>query len=345
MEQTTAQLSPAKIMQTGCGFWASKVLLAAVEFELFTLLGDGPKPVQTIQKSLRLHDRSTYDFLDALVALGFLERQGLEDTAIYTNTADVDHYLVKGRPEYIGEMLQMANHRLYPFWGTLEEGLLSGKPQNETKTGGVPLFEAIYADPAKLQEFLSAMAGFQIPNFTALAEKFPFSNYATLCDMGGANGALSCIVATRHSHLQCISFDLPEVAPVAEENIRQQGLKDRIEIRSGNFFDDDFPQADLITMGNILHDWSEDEKLLLMKKAFDSLPNGGAFIAIENVIDNERRSNVFGLLMSLNMLIETTDGFDYTFTDFSHWANIAGFSRTELLPLTGPSSAAIAFKA
>ena len=110
------------------------------------------------------------------------------------------------------------------------------------------------------------------------------------------------------------------------------------------FFADAFPQADIITMGNILHDWDEEKKLILMKKAYEALPEGGAFVAIEGIIDDERKQNAFGMMMSLNMLIETGTGFDYTFADFNKWAKIAGFKTTSLLALAGPSSAAIAYK-
>jgi O-methyltransferase domain len=114
---------------------------------------------------------------------------------------------------------------------------------------------------------------------------------------------------------------------------------------SGDFLVDDLPAADVITMGNILHDWDLDKKKLLIRKAYDALPDGGALIAIENVIDDARRENAFGLLMSLNMLIEFGQGgFDYTGADFREWCSEAGFQSFDLIPLTGPTSAAIAYK-
>jgi hypothetical protein len=118
----------------------------------------------------------------------------------------------------------------------------------------------------------------------------------------------------------------------------------RVKTANGDFFKDALPKADMIVMGNILHDWDEQNKMFLMKKAYEALPAGGAFVAIENIIDNERNKNAFGLLMSLNMLIETGQGFDYTLNDFERWAKDAGFKKTVLLPLAGSSSAAIAYK-
>lgn len=144
--------------------------------------------------------------------------------------------------------------------------------------------------------------------------------------------------------MNCNSFDLPPVGPIAKENVDAFGLGDRIVVSSGDFFNDDIPEADVITMGNILHDWSSEDKLMLINKAHKALPDGGALIVIENIIDDERNKNVFGLLMSLNMAIETDDGFDFTATDFDKWAKDAGFRETRVMPLTGPSSAVIAIK-
>src|SRR5258706_15819376 len=155
---------------------------------------------------------------------------------------------------------------------------------------------------------------------------------------------LSIQVATQHPHISCTSFDLAPVDPIAKEIIESFKLSDKIKTATGDFFTDEFPRADIITMGMILHDWNEEKKCRLIKKAYDALPDGGAFVAIENIIDNQRSQNVFGLTMSLNMLIETGEGFDFTLDDFSKWTKQVGFKTMELLPLAGPASVAIAYK-
>ena len=237
----------------------------------------------------------------------------------------------------------MMNNRLYTFWGSLGEGLLTGLPQNEIKKSE-DFFGLIYSDPEKLKGFINAMSGIQMGNFMAFAQKFDFTQYKTLIDVGGSAGLLSLMVARHNAHMRCTSFDLPPVEPVANATIQQFGLSDQVNTASGNFFTMPIPNADIVVMGNILHDWDEENKISLMKKAYDALPANGAFVAIENIIDSERKQNVFGMMMSLNMLIETGTGFDYTFADFNRWANIAGFKSTSIIPLTGPSSAAIAYK-
>lgn len=338
------QVTPDKIMQIGMSFWASKTLLTAVNMSLFTHLANNKMSGNEIKEKLGLNERSLYDFLDTLVALGFLERTGLKENAIYANAIDTNVFLDKNKPSYIGGLLEMSNNRLYPFWGDLEECLKTGKPQNESKNGNAPLFEAIYADPAILKEFLHAMGGAQMGNFMMLANTFDFSNYNTLCDVGGSGGNLSIHIAKNNPHMTCTSFDLPPVTPLANENINAFGLGDRVSAVSGDFFVDDFPKSDVITMGNILHDWGTKDKLMLITKAYNALPKGGSLIVVENIIDNERNKNVFGLMMSLNMAIETDDGFDFTASDFNSWAKEVGFESTRVMPLTGPSSAVIAIK-
>ncbi|MEH6513201.1 MAG: methyltransferase [Maribacter arcticus] len=341
---TKTQVDPSKIMQVGTGFMATKTLLTAVNMELFTILAKRELTGAEIQSRLGLQPRSLYDFLDALVALGFLRRTGLKEKASYRNAEDTDLFLDKNKQSYIGGMLEMCNNRLYPFWNDLEEGLKTGLPQNETKNGGKPVFEEVYADPKKLRELVGAMGGIQMANFMAFAKQFDFSNYKTLCDVGGSGGFLAAHVTLNNPHMQCSSFDLPPVEPIAKENIKNMGLETKVKVLSGDFFIDDFPKADIITMGNILHDWGTEDKKMLIKKAYDALPKGGALVIIENIIDDNRSENAFGLLMSLNMLIETSEGYDFSAADFSILAKEVGFQKVSIITLTGPTSAVIAYK-
>jgi hypothetical protein len=342
-------LTPARIMQIGMGFWPSKALLTAVKLRLFTLLGNGPLTGAEIEQRLGLHcgDRHVYDWLDSLVSLGLLQREGVLEGARYSNAADTGMFPDKTKKSYMGGILEMANNRLYKHWGNLEDGLRSGEPQNEGKDkpgGNMQFFTEVYADPQQLREFIDAMAGFQTGNFAALVEKFDFGKYQTMLDIGGADGSLSVQVCQRYKNIRCTTSDLPPVEPLAKEKITAHGLSDRIQTASGDLLADPFPKAQLITMGNILHGFNEATKQTIVQKVYDHLLDGGAFLTIENVIDNERRQNTFGLLMSLNMLIENGDAFDYTPQDFERWAKTAGFKRTEIIPLGGPTSAAVAYK-
>jgi len=344
-----ASLNPSKIMQIGMGFWPAKVLLTAIKFGLFTLLGERPLSGKEIKEKLGLScsDRHVFDWLDTLLSLGFLQRKGLWQDAVYSNAEDTGFFLDKNKPTYMGGILEMADARLYSHWGSLDEGLLTGLRQNEGKEnpdGNMEFFTELYKDENKLNEFINAMRGIQTGNFIALAEKFDFSRYSSFLDIGGADGWLRIQICLLHPAIHWVTFDLPPVQPLAEKLIAHFNLTDRIRAVSGDFRIDQFPSADVIAMGNILHGMNEETKGQLLKKIYDILPDNGVFIAIENIIDDHRSQNTFGLLMSLNMLIENGDAFDYTMTDFSKWAKAAGFSRIESKALAGPASAAIAYK-
>lgn len=339
-----ADPSPDQILQIGMGFFASKTLLSAVELGLFTILADGPQTGAALEEALGLHPRATADFLDSLVALGLLGRQGDGPNARYQNTPATALYLDRGSPRYIGGILEMANARLYPFWADLTEALQTGQPQNEVKRNGKAMFDELYADPARLEQFMDAMTGVSRGNFESFAETFDFTPFRSHVDIGGATGLLASVVQARHPHLASRTLDLPVVRPIAERHIKAAGQEGRVEAGELDFFADEFPKADLITMGMILHDWNLANKKMLIAKAYRALPEGGAFVAIENIIDDARRENAFGLMMSLNMLIEFGEAFDFTGADFTAWCLEAGFSRCEILPLGGPASAAIAWK-
>jgi SAM-dependent methyltransferase len=344
MAMPQVALDPAHIMQVGMGFWPSKTVLSAVELQLFTHLGEESMTGEEIGEKLGLHPRAIYDFLDALVALRFLEREGEGREGRYSNTAETAAFLDKRSSDYIGGILENCNGRVYGFWGDLTEALLTGKPQSEIKHTGRSMFEELYGDPARLERFMEAMGGISLANARALAERFDFSDYSTVCDVGGANGQLSRVLATHHPHLRCTSYDLPPVAPIAEKAIAAAGLADRVSIASGDFFTDPFPSADVVTMSLVLHDWNLDQKMHLIRSAYEVLPEGGVFIVIENLIDDARRENAFGLMMSLNMLIQLGDAFDFTGSDFAGWCRSVGFQDVEVLALTGPASAGIAYK-
>jgi hypothetical protein len=332
--------TPDAIMQLGMGFWGAKALLSAVELGVFSeLAAAGPLDADALRELLGLHDRSAHDFFDALVALGMLVRED----GRYDNTPASELFLDRAKPSYIGGILEMANTRLFGFWNSLTEGLRSGEPQNEAKTGG-NFFDVLYADPAKLREFVKAMTGISMGVAHALTDSFPWERYRTVIDVGCAEGCVPVTIARAHDHVTGGGFDLPPVGPLFDEYIASAGLSDRLRFYQGDFFADPLPTADVLVMGHILHDWDADEKSVLIEKAYAALPDGGALIVYEALIDDDRCTNAFGLLMSLNMLIETPGGFDYTAADCQGWIRDVGFRETYTQPLLGPDSMVVAIK-
>jgi hypothetical protein len=333
-------LSPAHLIQLGVGFWGPKTLLSAVELGVFTELARGPLDLEALRERLRLHPRSARDFFDALVALGLLERRD----GLYANTPETDYFLDRAKPTYIGGYLEMINARLYGFWGTLTEALRSGEPQNEIKTGG-ELFSVLYQDSIRLQQFLQAMTGYSMGTAQAIARKFPWKHYRTFIDVGCAQGCVPVQVALAHPHVSGGGFDLPAVGPIFDEYVASFQLGSRLQFYPGDFFQDPLPQAEVLALGRVLHDWNLVEKKGLLAKAYTALPPGGALIIYESLIDDARRHHAPGLLMSLNMLIETTGGFDFTGADCCGWMREVGFHETYVEHLDGPDSMAVGIKA
>ena len=337
----TDQVTPGGIMQLALGFMASKTLLSAVELGVFTSLADGPLEREALRARTGLHERSARDFFDALVALGLLKR---DDSDRYANTAAADLYLDRQKPSYVGGLLEMMNARLYRHWESLTEGLKTGLHQNEAKGRDESAFTALYADPARLQTFLTGMTGVSLPVANAIARTFPWRDYGTMIDIGTAQGCLPVQVALAHPHIRGGGFDLAPVRPTFEAYVRSHGLADRLRFHPGDFFNDPFPSADVLVLGHVLHDWDLPTKKMLLKKAHDALPAGGALVVYDMMIDDARRTNVSGLLMSLNMLIETPGGFDYTGADCIGWMRDAGFATARVVPLVGPHSMVIGSK-
>lgn len=343
-DSAPASTAGAQIMEIASGFMASKVLLSAVELGLFTTLGSQRMTGEALCAALGRHPRANPDFFDTLVALGLLEREGNGPSGQYANRPGLGELLDRSSPDYMGGFLDLFNDRLYASWGKLSDALRNGRLQAEYAADGTELFDGMYADPDRMRQFLEAMSGGSRANFAVLAERYDFSRHRRLCDVGGALALLGMTVARRHPGIQCLSADIAVVTPLAEREIANAGLSGRVEAVALDMFSDPLPRCDVMTMSHILHDWNLEKKTLLIRKAFEALEPGGAFITIEHLIDDERRLAVPGLLMSLNMLVETGDGFDYTAADFFSWCEEAGFRRGEVLALTPACSAAVVYK-
>jgi hypothetical protein len=336
--QATQPVTPDAILQLGFAWWGSKTLLSAVELGLFSkLAASGSLDTDELRAMLGLHPRGARDFLDGLVALNLLER----DNGCYRNTPATDVFLDAAKPSYLGDFLLMAGNR--PTWDGLTNALRSGRPQHESDAED-DFFDAVYPDPDKLAEFLRAMTANSAGSARALADAFAWERYRSVIDIGCAEGAAPVALARAHEHLRCGGFDLPLVRPFFEQFAARTGVAERVRFHAGDFFADELPPADVYVMGHILHDWNLEQKRLLIAKAHAALPSGGALIVYETLIDDDRRENTFGLLMSLNMLVETRGGFDFTGADCQRWMTDAGFSETSVQHLIGPVSMVVATK-
>lgn len=334
------EISPDRIVKIGYAYREAKALLSAVELGLFTALSGGPAPLEAVAGKIGIHRRGARDYLDSLVALGLLDR---DDQGCYRNSAEASLYLDRGKPSYLGGELEFINAHLYRHWNELTKALRTGQPINPAATA-VNSYRNRYKDPEEVERFARAMTAATRTLSTALAAKFPWRDYRTMIDIGSSQGCLPVEIARRHDHIRCGGFDLPPMAPVFEKYVSEHGLAGRVEFHPGDFFEDAFPAAEVIVVGRVLHNWDLPTKKMLLRKAFDALPAGGALIVYERLIDDARRSNAKAMLSSLNMLIMTTGGFDFTAADCTGWMSDAGFRNPAVQPLTSDQTMITGFK-
>jgi O-methyltransferase domain/Dimerisation domain len=329
---------PDHILDVCYAFWKAKALLSAVELDVFTHLANGPLNIEALTTRIGLHTRGARDFLDALVALKLLLRDA---DGSYSNQPDTDFYLDRGKQTYIGGLLQHLNARHYQNWSLLTRALQTGEPQSGAlATGSYP---ALYADNTAQKMFLNGMTAGSLLAAQALAVKIPWKDFRTVIDIGTAQGCVPVEIARTHVHLTGGGFDLPQVEPAFRSYVNEHGLSERLRFYPGDFFVERLPAADVLVMGRILHNWDLPTKKLLLKKAWHALPYGGVLIVYDPLIDDDRLQP-HGLLSSLNMLIETIGGFEYTGAECTEWMQEAGFHETRIEPLGDVHSAVIGIK-
>jgi hypothetical protein len=332
---------PRKVLELGMAFWSSRVVLTAAEHGLFTELAGGPRSAEELMDRFGWHPRAAGPFLDALVGMGLLRR---DRAGRYSNSRQAGLFLDRARPSYIGGLLELSGRRLYDLWSGLGDLLRTGRPQAEEESGENEFFSELYRDPEALREFLSGMTGITTGEATLIAARFPWGRYRTFVDVGAAQGALPVRVALTHPHLTGASYDLPAVGPIFEEYVASFGLADRLRFLPGDMNDGPLPTADVISFGHLLHGYGEPKRRELIAKAYDAVPPGGALLVYDAMIDPDRRHNVVGLLSSLNIMLETREGFEATTDQYAGWLRDAGFVGVTTRHVIGPTSMVFGYK-
>ncbi|MBE1530505.1 methyltransferase [Actinomadura algeriensis] len=327
------------VLRMGIAYFQSKVLLSAVELEVFTRLARGSATEAELRTELGLHGRAARDFLDALVALGLLRR----DRGRYENAPVADTYLDAGKPTYCGGFLTMLD-RQFVKWGELTRLLREGGVDYPVEQEEEQ-HDDMHGDPARLRRFMSAMDAINQFSGPAVAESYDWSGRRLFADLGGARGNVAAELVKAHPELNGIVMDLPAVRPVFEEHVDGLGLSDRLAFRGGDFFNDPLPEADVLLFGHVLHDWSPHLRAKLIERAYAALPPGGDLLVYDVMIDDDRRDNDFGLLTSLHMMLVSPGGGEYTAEDCRGWMRDAGFAETRTVHLTGIDTLVIGGKA
>jgi hypothetical protein len=345
-------VAPDRITALGNGFKAARALLSALELGVFTALSEGPLGLRALRATIGIHERGARDFLDLLVALGMLDR---DTEGRYRNTPETSLYLDRNKPAYIGDYFEFAAAYEFPAWTSLTQALRTGSPQQKPPTReasaaacepaeSAPHYGVAYARPGGAEPMAKAMTAATLAVARSIAAKFPWQDYATMLDVGTAEGCLPVQVLQRYPRLTGTGFDLPPLAPLFDAYVEQHALSSRLRFHPGSFFSDPLPGAEVVVMGRVLHNWDLATKQMLLTKAHQALPPGGAVIVYERLIDDARRSNTPGLISSLNMLVMTASGFDFSGADCAGWMQAAGFQRIRTEPLVDGHSMVVGFK-
>ena len=316
------------ILQLGYAFRGAKALMSAIELGVFTVLAENPLNGEALRGRLSIAERGARDFFDALVALGLLHR---DNDGTYANAPACARYLDARKADYIGGLIENLSAREYATWGALTEALRTGRPQTGFEANAH--FGQLYADPERQVRFLKGMSGASLLAARRLAEKFPWQKFNTVADIGTAEGCVPVQLSLAHPHLKAKGFDLPILENSFRVHAARHGLSDRLTFVAGDFFTGPLPTADVLVMGRVLHNWNLPTKRMLLGKAFAALPVGGALIVYERLIDDARQDSIAGLLSSLNMLIMTEGGFDFSAADCIGWMRDADFRDARCEPL------------
>jgi SAM-dependent methyltransferase len=308
------------VIRLNTAYFQTKVLQSAVELGVFDLLADGPATVETLQEKLAVQHRLTRDFLDALVGLELLERDGAE----YRNSGLAGEFLVTGRPTYLGGTCAQHAKLHYHAWGRLTEALRDGHAKSAVAAQGSTAYPEYYRDLDKARQVMTHMDAHN--GFTAdeLARRLDWSGYTTFTDVGGARGNVAARIARAHPHLRGAVVDLPALRPLFDERMRELGTADRVRFAGGDFFVDPLPASDVIIMGHVLADWPSEKRAQLLHSAHRAVSPGGR-IAVYDVMIDPSRDDLETLLQRLNSAMIRDDNSAYSVSECEGHLREAGF--------------------
>ncbi|MFO0901152.1 MAG: class I SAM-dependent methyltransferase [Pirellulales bacterium] len=331
---------PAIVLDLLEAFRRSKTMFAAVKLGVFDALAKGPQSLTALAAELHASADGLERLLDACVGLGLLERRD----GRYANTPDSEAYLCRHSPRRLTGYLNYSNDVMWKLWEHLDDAVREGTHRWTQVYGwDGPIFQNFFRDEAAKREFLLGMHGFGVISSPQIVAAFDLGRFRRLCDLGGATGHLAVAACERYPELRAVVFDLPEAVPLAQEMIAQTPVAKRIEVQAGDFFSDPLPEADLFALGRIVHDWSEEKALALLKRIHAALPAGGALLIAEKVLNDDKLGPRWAQMQSLNMLT-CTEGKERTLGEYRELLTQAGFSRVEGQRTTAPLDAVLATK-
>jgi SAM-dependent methyltransferase len=319
-------INPQRVWELGVAYFSYCALITALDLRLFDLLAGKPATEPALRARVGLHPRLSRDFLDTLVATGMLQR----DDGVYSNSPVADYYFDSRKPTSVAEFLKAACAR----WGRLADALRTGEPQGQWQGGArTELFTEEYQDEHQSLTFMAWSDYLGTMNNARIADAFDWSGVESVLDVGGGRGTTAARIVRANPHLRATILELPQTKPYFEELMSEFGGDGRIQLQAGDFFADPWPDADVILFGGILHDWGEDERRTLVKRAFHALTVGGTLLAWDHLIDDDRREKVSSLIVSMNMALVAPGASGYTVAECQSWLQDAGFTAVSATPL------------
>jgi acetylserotonin N-methyltransferase len=331
---------PTPILDLLVAFRSSKIMFAAVELGVFDALAGGAKPVAALAKDLVSNADALERLLDACVGLGLLARQ----PEGYANTPAAAAYLCKGSPRRLTGYVGYSNRVMWHMWAHLEDAVREGTHRWKQAFGlDGPIFSHFYRSEEAKREFLMGMHGYGLISSPEVASAFDLGRFRCFVDLGGGTGHLAVAACRRYPNLRGVVFDLPEAAPLARELIATTEVADRISVAGGDFFTDPLPDGDIFALGRILHDWTEEKVLKLLSRICGHLPDGGAVLIAEKLLDDDKSGPRWAQFQNLNMLV-CTEGKERTLAEYEALLKRAGFAEAIGCRTTSPLDAVLATK-
>lgn len=341
MTPESSSPDPAVVLDLLESFRRSKVMFAAVSLGIFDALDERPRSSADLAAALNLHPDALARLLDAAVALRLIERRG----DAYANTPAASAYLCKSSPARMTGYINYSNTVLWKLWANLEGAIREGTHRwKETFGWDGPIFSSFFHTDDDKREFLMGMHGYGLMSSPRIVAAFDLGRFRRLVDLGGATGHLAIAACRRYPNLRATVFDLPAAVPLAHEIVAASDVADRIDIVAGDFFADELPESDLFALGRILHDWSEEKCLVLLRRIIDRLPSGGALLVAEKLIDDDRTGPIWAHMQNLGMLLYT-EGRERTLGEYEALLKKAGFAEVRGAVTPSPGDAILAIKA
>lgn len=331
---------PSPVLDLIDAFRGSKTMFTAAGMGVFDRLHDAPSTAADMAAQNGAHPGAMERLLDGCAALGLLEKRA----GVYHNSPVAEIYLWSGSPRSLDGYVRYSDDALYRMWGDLEGAVRQGTPRWRAVfglEGGI--FSGFFRTDEAKRAFLRGMHGFGMLTSPRIVEAFDLSGYRRMADLGGATGHLVLAACERYPDLRGVVFDLPEAAALAEEYRALSPVRDRVEVRAGDFFEDDLPPADLYTVGRILHDWSDEKIERLLAKIVRALPVNGALLVAEKLLAEDGVGPVAANLQSLNMLV-VAEGRERSLSDYTRLLRAAGFTHVDGLRTGTPLDAILAKK-